>query len=170
MSGIGAHTLVAGIGNIFLTDDGFGVAVANRLSTRTLPCGVRVADFGIRGVHLAYELLDGYDRLILIDAVPMGEPPGTVALIEPDRAGATDGPEEAPVVDAHSMTPDAVLSVLAGLGGSLQQVYVVACQPASLEEGIGLTPGVAAAVEGATDLCCQLLTELSQPAGKGTHS
>ena len=77
--------LVAGIGNIFLGDDGFGVEVAARSAGRAdLPDGVRAEDFGIRGVHLAYELLDGYDALVLIDAVPMGEPPGTVALIEPD--------------------------------------------------------------------------------------
>ena len=83
--------LVAGIGNIFLTDDGFGVEVASRLARQSLPPGVRVADFGIRGVHLAYELLDGYDGLILIDAVPMGEPPGTLAVIEPDADDPGDG-------------------------------------------------------------------------------
>jgi hydrogenase maturation protease len=160
-------TLVAGIGNIFLTDDGFGVEVVNRLSTQTAPPGVRVADFGIRGVHLAYELLDGYDCLILIDAVPMGEPPGTVALIEPDRSQPPCGDDDAPVVDAHSMNPDVVLATLAHLGGSVRRVYVLACQPASLEEGIGLSPPVAAAVEGATDLCRQLLAGLSQPAPKG---
>ena len=81
-----AGVLVAGIGNIFLSDDGFGVEVARPAGgRRPLPAGVRVADFGIRGVHLAYELLDGYDGLVLVDAVPMGEPPGTVAVIEPDR-------------------------------------------------------------------------------------
>ena len=79
--------LVAGIGNIFLADDGFGVEVAQRLRRPALPDGVRVEDFGIRGVHLAYELLDGYDALVLVDAVPMGEPPGTVAVIEPELAG-----------------------------------------------------------------------------------
>ena len=78
-----AHTLVAGIGNLFLSDDAFGVEVSQRLSRRALPDGVRVEDFGIRGIHLAYELLDGYDTLILVDAVPMGEPPGTLAVIEP---------------------------------------------------------------------------------------
>ena len=79
-------TLVAGIGNVFLTDDAFGVEVAHRLTSRALPEGVRVDDFGIRGIHLAYELLEGYDALVLIDAVPMGEPPGTLAVLEPDDA------------------------------------------------------------------------------------
>ena len=85
--GPGMKILVAGIGNIFLGDDGFGVEVAARLRGADLPEGVRVEDFGIRGVHLAYELLDGYDALVMVDAVPMGEPPGTVALIEPDPVG-----------------------------------------------------------------------------------
>jgi hydrogenase maturation protease len=159
--------LVAGIGNIFLSDDGFGVEVVSRLSRQPVPPGVRVADFGIRGVHLAYELLDGNRGLILVDAVPMGEPPGTVALIEPDCGEPGDG-AEAPVVDAHSMSPEVVLATLDRLGGNLEQVYVLACQPASLDEGIGLSPPVAAAVDGAVDLCRQLLNDLSQPAGKGT--
>ena len=92
------RVLVAGIGNIFLGDDGFGVEVADRLAGRTLPDGVQVADFGIRGVHLAYELLDGYDALVLVDAVPMGEPPGTVAIIEPEL--------EPPVATAARPTTD----------------------------------------------------------------
>jgi hydrogenase maturation protease len=163
----GSDLLVAGIGNIFLSDDGFGVEVVDRLSRQPLPPGVRVADFGIRGVHLAYELLDGYAGLILVDAVPMGELPGTVALIEPDR-GQPGHRGEDPIVDAHSMGPDVVLATLERLGGSLERIYVVACQPASLDEGIGLSPPVAAAVDGAVDLCSQLLNDLSQPAGRGT--
>jgi hydrogenase maturation protease len=161
--------LVAGIGNIFLSDDGFGVEVANRLLTVSLPPGVRVAEFGIRGVHLAYELLEGYDALVLVDAVPMGEVPGTLAVIEPERdklSSSADG--EGAVVDAHSMSPDVVLGTLAHLGGTLEQIYVVGCQPGSLEEGIGLTPPVAAAVDGAVDLCAQLVVDIVQPAGKGT--
>ncbi len=81
--------LVAGIGNIFQSDDGFGVEVANRLHGRALPEGVRVEDYGIRGVHLAYELLDGFDALVILDALPMGEPPGTLALLQPDLDAAT---------------------------------------------------------------------------------
>ena len=95
------RVLVAGIGNIFLGDDGFGVEVASRLAARPLPDGVRVEDFGIRGVHLAYELLDGYDVLVLVDAVPIGEAPGTVAVIEPDppsrrRRATTSRPSSTP--------------------------------------------------------------------------
>jgi hydrogenase maturation protease len=159
-------TLVAGIGNIFLGDDGFGVEVADRLSTGPLPPGVRVADFGIRGVHLAYELLEGYDALVLVDAVPMGESPGTVALIEPDLDalarpdGAGDG--EAPTMDAHSMNPAVVLGMLSGLGGRVDRVVVVGCQPANLDEGIGLSPPVAAAVDRAVEAVGEVLLELGR--------
>jgi len=116
--------LVAGVGNIFLGDDGFGVEVARRLTGEKMPAGVRVADFGIRGVHLAYELLEGYDTTILVDAAPRGERPGTVYVIEVDvddpgsgvpseRAG-----EEGALVDAHGMEPDAVFGLLRALGAA----------------------------------------------------
>lgn len=161
--------LVAGIGNIFLSDDGFGVEVAHRLAAEAVPPGVRVVDYGIRGVHLAYELLDGYDGLILVDAVPMGEEPGTVALIKPTSAGDDGGGMGAPVIDAHSMSPDVVLATLSRLGGTVEHIYVVGCQPASLEEGIGLTPPVEQAVGSAVDLCRQLAADMAQPLGKGTR-
>jgi hydrogenase maturation protease len=160
--------LVAGIGNIFLSDDGFGVEVANRLASQPMPAGVRVADFGIRGVHLAYELLEGYDGLVLVDAVPMGETPGTVAVIEPGP-GATPVDGDAPVVDAHSMSPEVVLATLSRLGGAIEHVYVVGCQPASLDEGIGLTEPVAAAVDGAVGLCRQLVADIAHLPGRGTR-
>lgn len=166
------RVLVAGIGNIFLSDDGFGVEVANRVASRSLPPGAQVADFGIRGVHLAYELLEGYDGVILADAVPMKETPGTVAVIEPDEtyirrlAATPDDPE--PAFDAHNMSPELVLSTLSRLGGSVGRMLVVGCQPATVEEGMGLSPPVAAVVDDAVELCLQLVTEIMQPAGKGT--
>lgn len=145
------RVLVAGIGNIFLSDDGFGVEVASRLASRELPVGVKVVDFGIRGVHLAYELLDGYDALILIDAMPLNEPPGTLVMFEPeiDRASRD---EVAPVIEAHSMTPGVVLGMLDGLGGQMARTLVVGCQPATVEEGIGLSPTVAAVLDDAVSL------------------
>jgi hydrogenase maturation protease len=161
------RVLVAGIGNIFQSDDAFGVEVAKRLATRTLPPGARVEDIGIRGVHLAYELLEGYDGLILIDAVPMGEPPGTLALIEPDLDVSGSGADEPTVVDAHTMSPDVVLATLARLGGSVEKIFILGCQPANLGDGMGLTPAVAAAVEGATQMCCQLVSEMVEPVKKG---
>lgn len=161
------RVLVAGIGNIFLGDDGFGVEVANRLATRTTPEGVRVADFGIRGIHLAYELLDGYDALVLVDAMPMGDEPGTLAVIEPGPLPLPeDGDDVAPVLDAHSMSPGVVLSMLAGLQGSVERIVVVGCEPANLDEGIGLSPAVADAVDRAVELCEDVLAELLEPAGK----
>jgi hydrogenase maturation protease len=161
------RVLVAGIGNIFLGDDGFGVEVVSRLKARPVPDGVRVADFGIRGVHLAYELLDGYDVLVLVDAMPMGEAPGTVALIEPDPMPSPEhGDDVAPVVDAHSMNPGVVLGMLAGMGGAVERIVIVGCEPASLDEGIGLSQPVADAVDRAADLCVEVLADLFETAGK----
>jgi hydrogenase maturation protease len=161
--------LIAGIGNIFSSDDGFGVEVANRLAQRTLPPGVRVTEFGIRGVHLAYELLEGYDALILADAVPMGsDAAGTLAVIEADAGGWLPGGVGEVVMDAHTMSPDVVLGLLAHLGGSVPRIVVIGCQPATLEDGIGLSPPVADAVEGAVELCLHVVEEILSPAGKGT--
>ena len=155
-------TLVAGIGNIFLGDDGFGSEVAQRLRARGgLPDGVKVEDFGIRGVHLAYELLEGYDALVLVDALPSGEAPGTVTLFEPDiPQPASQGDDVAPVMDSHSMEPGSVLGMLAQLGGRVDRVLVVGCEPVSLDEGIGLSRPVAGAVDHAVDAVIHLVGEL----------
>jgi hydrogenase maturation protease len=149
---------VAGIGNIFLGDDGFGSEVARRLASRPLGAGTRVVDYGIRGVHLAYELLDGCDTLILVDALARGEPPGTLFVLEPDSAGAGSG---APM-DPHGMHPQAVLDLVAELGGSVRRVLVVGCEPAQVEEGIGLSEPVAAAVDAAVELVQELVQEQVQ--------
>lgn len=150
-------TLVAGIGNVFLSDDAFGVEVAHRLVGRPLPDGVRAEDYGIRGIHLAYELLEGYDALVLVDAVPMGEPPGTLAVIEPEVDAYISDVQEVPIVDAHTMSPDIVLGTLARLGGSVGRVVIIGCQPADLREGMGLSPAVDAVVDDAADLCLEVL-------------
>jgi hydrogenase maturation protease len=137
--------LVAGVGNIFLGDDGFGPEVARRLiDTSPGVDGVRVVDYGIRGMHLAYDLLDGYDALVLVDTVPSAEtanPPGTLRVLEvgPDDLGSGE-------LDAHGMNPVAVLANLEALGGSLPPTYVVGCVPMSLDERIGLSDPVADAV------------------------
>lgn len=151
--------LVAGIGNVFLGDDGFGVEVAARLSRDPAPDGVRIADYGIRGVHLAYELLDGYGALVLVDAMPMGEPPGTLAVLRPDALGETAGEAPSPV-DSHTMHPAAVLAVLSRLGGSIDEVYVVGCEPASVEPGMSLSEPVSAAINPACSLVRELLGDL----------
>jgi hydrogenase maturation protease len=149
-------TLVAGVGNIFLGDDAFGCEVVRALAGRPVPEDVQINDFGIRGVHLAYQLLDGYDLLVLIDAAPRGNAPGTVSLldVELDRIE----PAEGPLVDAHGMEPVSILSMLTSLGGQVARVLVVACEPESVDEGIGLSAVVSAAVPHAVDLVEQIMT------------
>jgi hydrogenase maturation protease len=154
--------LVAGVGNIFLGDDGFGVEVARRLSALDLGPDVKVADFGIRGVHLAYELLDGYEFVILVDATPRGEQPGTLSVIEPDEPEAPD-PDEVPPLDAHGMDPVAVLSLLGVLGGHVERLLVVGCEPAVADEGMDLSPAVAAAIDPAVALVQDLINEHRVP-------
>lgn len=160
-----SRVLVAGIGNVFLADDGFGVEVVRRLPGRGLPAGVDVADYGIRGVHLAYELLNGrHDMLIMVDAVPVDGPPGTLAVIEVDVAamdGAADGTDPAdplapPAVDGHGMNPMAVLRLLRQLGGGVGRVLVVGCRPAVVDEGMELSEPVRAAVPEAVRMVMEL--------------
>lgn len=152
--------LVAGIGNIFLQDDGFGVEVAKRLAGSELPEGVKVADFGIRGVHLAYEMLDGgYDTTILIDAAPRGEAPGTVYLIEPDLDNIDA--QQSASMDAHSMDPQVVFATLKSLGGSPRRVLIVGCEPLVIDDGIGLSEPVGRAVEEAVRLVHSVVDDLA---------
>lgn len=159
-----ARILVAGIGNIFFADDGFGVEVAGRLANATVPEGVKVEDFGIRGVHLAYELLDGYETLILVDALPRGEAPGTVFVLQPDF---DDAPASG-AMDAHTMDPATVLSMLADLGGHVNRVLIVGCEPVCVDEGIGLTAPVADAVDAATRAVLSLIDDALVPAGEAS--
>ncbi|HXC92336.1 MAG TPA: hydrogenase maturation protease [Stellaceae bacterium] len=155
--------LVAGIGNIFHGDDGFGVAVAALLGRRPLPAGVTVKDFGIRGLDLTYALLDGYAAAILVDAAARGEPPGTLYVIEPEVAAAGPAPEDL-LLSPHELDPARVLRLARALGGECRRVVVVACEPASLGDAewgaLGLTPPVAAAVAPAADLVEQLIRQL----------
>lgn len=148
------RVLVAGIGNIFLTDDGFGSEVARRLLSAPLPPHVTVTDYGIRGMHLAYDLLDGYDALVLVDAVPHQAAPGHVVVLAvgPEDIGGGE-------FDTHGMEPTAVLANLGALGGDLPPTYIVGCQPDDVGEGIGLRPAVAAAVEEAVALVTALLDQ-----------
>ncbi|HEV3113661.1 MAG TPA: hydrogenase maturation protease [Candidatus Binataceae bacterium] len=161
--------LVAGVGNIFLGDDGFGVEVARRLGSETFPQGVDVADFGIRGVHLAYQLLEGYDTLILIDAASRGEAPGTIFVIEPDfeQPETLQRTESGFLLDAHGMDPEMVLGILKDLGGKVGRVVIVGCEPADLSERMGLTQAVEHAVGEACTVVCRLIQEevTSKPAG-----
>jgi hydrogenase maturation protease len=162
----GARTLVAGVGNIFLGDDGFGVETVRVLATHQLPAHVEVVDIGVRGVHLAYQLLDGYDTLVLVDATARGGDPGTLYRIEVDSPG--DIAPQGPVLDGHHMSPDAVLALMetlcSGTGGTPPgRTVVVGCEPASLEEGIGLSAPVAAAVPEAVRLIQAIVGEGEEP-------
>ena len=156
------RVLVAGVGNIFLGDDGFGSAVARRLAGTSLPEGVRVADYGTSGMHLAYDLAGGYETAILIDASPRGEAPGTVTVLEVDPAQraelAADGLATSRLFDSHGMQPDLVLGVLDMLGGEARRILVVCCEPASTGYGMELSEPVAAAVGEAARIVTDLVT------------
>jgi hydrogenase maturation protease len=155
--------LVAGIGNVFLADDGFGVEVARRLAQRELPGGVKVSDFGIRGMDLAYELQEDYDAAILIDAVPRGQRAGTLYVIEPDLVSDDSA------LDAHSMDPVRVLALARTLGSLPPRVLVLGCEPGtdmSIEDEelvMELSRPVAAAIEPAVELAESLLEDLLHP-------
>jgi hydrogenase maturation protease len=158
-----ARILIAGIGNIFLGDDGFGVEVAKRLSVRELPAGIRVVDFGIRGFDLAYALQDGYETTILVDACPHGQAPGTVSLIEPDLS-KLDEPQQG-IIETHGMNPLNVLRMATAMGNGLRKVLLIGCEPATLggEEGhIGLSGPVEAAVDEAVQMIVSLAGKLLQ--------
>ncbi|MFO7156842.1 MAG: hydrogenase maturation protease [Pseudomonadota bacterium] len=142
--------LVAGVGNVFRGDDGFGPEVVRKLSGRVLPAGTRVEDFGIRGIHLAYELLEPIDLLIVVDAVSRDGKPGTLYLIEAETEG------EIASAGLHGMDLPSVFAFVRGMGGRVPRTYVVGCQPADLSERMGLSPAVRAAVEPATSWVCEI--------------
>jgi hydrogenase maturation protease len=165
-----SRMLVAGVGNIFLGDDGFGVEVARRLATEDLPGWVRVADYGISGLHLAYDLADGYETTILVDATSRGDDPGTVYVIELDHSKlpglAADSPGTGQLFDAHGMQPDVLFGVLGMLGAEAGRVLLVGCEPASVDYGIGLSPPVTAAVGEAV----RVVKDLIAAAGGGQRT
>jgi hydrogenase maturation protease len=158
---LGDRILVAGIGNIFLGDDAFGVEVVRELISSGLPEAVNVVDFGIRGYDLAYAIMDGYAATILVDATARGNPPGTLYLIEPDQAELSK--LEAEVPDGHSLGPIQVLRLVQSLGGEIARLYLVGCEPAVLEteDGqIALSDPVEAAVPQAVDMIRTLINDI----------
>jgi hydrogenase maturation protease len=160
--------LVAGIGNIFWGDDAFGVEVARRLSERTLPAGVKVVDFGIRGFDLAYALLADFDAAILLDVVRRGGAPGTLYVIEPEIDTGAEANPTAARVETHGMDPVRALRLVAALGGELQKLRLVGCEPARLgtddEMSMGLSEEVASAVDPATRLVEELVASMQEEA------
>jgi hydrogenase maturation protease len=148
------RTLVAGVGNVFFGDDGFGCEVARRLASARLPTDAAVVDFGIRGVHLAFALSSGYDRAVIVDAVARGGRPGTLYVIEPDRDGSVTA-----LTDAHGIDVESVLAMAQRLGAAPGRVVIVGCEAGDLEEGMGLSAAVASAVEPAIALIQSLLRD-----------
>jgi hydrogenase maturation protease len=151
------RVLVAGIGNLFFGDDGFGVEVARTFSG-PLPAGARVADFGIRALHLAYELLAPLDLLVIVDCVSRGGTPGTLYVIEPEHDVAATA-----VADAHGMNLPVVFAMLRELGGALPRTLVVGCEPENIESGVGLSPSVTRSIPSAIELVRELITSQQEP-------
>jgi hydrogenase maturation protease len=153
------RTLVAGVGNVFQRDDAFGVEVVTLLAGRSWPPSVTIADFGIRGVHLVYELLDGCDLFVLIDAAQRGCEPGTVTVleVEPEHRPAVTG-----VMDAHGLAPDQVFAMLDSMGSRPGRCLVVACEPADVSPGMGLSDQVRAALPAAVHAVEGILDQIKR--------
>ena len=161
---MGKRVLIAGIGNVFLGDDGFGVEVVKRLAGRELPEGVEVKDFGIRGMDLAYALQDGYELVVFVDATPRGGEPGTIYLIEPE---VEDDGEV--TLDTHGMAPVKVIKLSRALGARPNRTLVVGCEPRVVLGGedydemlMELSEPVRVAVDEAVKLVESLVEEISE--------
>jgi hydrogenase maturation protease len=161
------HILIAGIGNIFFGDDGFGVEVAQRLISRKVRPyseNVQVIDFGIRGIDLAYTLLDGYDALVLVDAVPRGGPVGTLYLIEPDLGTHQAANAGMTALDGHSMDPVKVLAFARTIGAPPIRTLLVGCEPSAIDEEMqmGLSEQVRGAVGAAIKMIDTVIEDLNK--------
>ncbi len=155
------QVLVAGVGNAWMRDDGFGGEVAKALSDRELPAGVQVMDFGSGGLDLAYEVMRGYDALILIDVSRQGEPPGTLYVMEAKPEDVEGGIEDGEMIDPHGMDPQTVLRFVKYVGGWPGRVFVVACEPQVVDDvGFGLSDPVKASVAKAVDVVLETIDEL----------
>jgi hydrogenase maturation protease len=153
--------LVAGVGNAWLQDDAFGGECARRLEARGVPSGVTVMDFGTGGLDLAYEVMRGYDALVLIDASRQGQEPGTLYVLEPEMSEFEGAIEDGDAINPHSMDPASMLRFVSAIGGFSGKVVIIGCEPGEVDEvGLGLTPPVEAAVERALALVGETLVEL----------
>jgi hydrogenase maturation protease len=153
--------LVAGVGNAWLQDDAFGGECARRLEARGVPSGVTVMDFGTGGLDLAYEIMRGYDALVLLDASRQGGEPGTLYVLEPSMEELAGPIEDGDVINPHGMDPQTVLRFVAAIGGFSGRVVVIGCEPGEVDDvGVGLTPAMAGAVERALEVVSETLEEL----------
>ena len=155
--------LIACVGNIFLGDDAFGVEVAHRLQSVNMPEGVRVVDFGIRGLDLTYALMDSYETVILVDAVPRGGMPGTLYVLELPR-GEVATPREGMLVEGHNLDPARVLQLVSTLGAPAARLILVGCEPCPVDDsedfGAEMSQPVRAAVDSAVPLIVSLVARL----------
>ena len=181
--------LVAGIGNIFFGDDAFGVEVAQRLARRPLPEEVRVVDFGIRGLDLTYALLDGYEAVILVDALPRGGEPGTLYVLEP-QCGNSASDNTSAALEMHRLDPVKVLRLATAMGAKVERLLLVGCEPVPTDpltlpsppgggEGWGegeMTDGLSSAVRSAVARAIPLIESLidrllrGEPVETNAHS
>jgi hydrogenase maturation protease len=152
---------VAGVGNAWLRDDGFGGEVARRLEERELPEGVAVMDAGTGGLDLAYEVMHGYDALVILDVSRQGGEPGTLYVMEADEESVDGKIEDGEVINPHGMDPQTMLRFVKSIGAWPGKVVVIACEPADVEEmGWGLSEQVKEAVDRAVELVAQTVDEL----------
>jgi hydrogenase maturation protease len=156
------RVLIAGIGNAWQRDDGFGSEVARRIEQRELPEGVAVIDFGTGGLDLAYQAMYGYDAILMIDISRQGGEPGTLYVMEVDEDEVAAGAvEDGEVLNPHGMDPETVLRFIKITGSWPGKVVIVACEPQTIEEmGMGLSPVVEEAVERAVTLVIETAAEL----------
>jgi hydrogenase maturation protease len=153
--------LIAGVGNSWLRDDGFGGEVARRLSELELPAGVSVMDAGTGGLDLAYEVMRGYDALVILDVSPQGGAPGTLYVMEPDEEAVPGGIEDGDVINPHAMDPQTVLRFVKSVGAWPGKVVIIACEPEQVSEmGWGLSERVQGAVQRAVTLVLETVDEL----------
>jgi hydrogenase maturation protease len=163
--------LVAGVGNSWLRDDGFGGEVARRLSDREMPSGVAVMDAGTGGLDLAYEVMRGYDALVIVDVSQQGGEPGTLYVMEPDEASVDGNIADGEAINPHGMDPKTVLRFVKSIGAWPGRVVVVACEPADVSDlGFGLSEQVQAALDRAVELVVETVDELRGAAMSATEA
>ncbi len=153
------HTLVAGFGNVLRGDDGFGVEVLRHIAADAeLAAAVDLVDVGTGGIRLVQALMDGYARLIIIDAATRGLPPGTVSAFGVESLPAASD------VDMHTAVPVQALGLAAALGALPREVLMVACEPERLNDlTLELSPAVRAAIGDAVERVRALVLPAAPP-------
>lgn len=155
------RVMIAGIGNMFMKDDGFGSAVIKKMLNKNFPPGVEVKDFGTGGLKLAYDLMKGYDALILLDASQRGEKAGTLYVIQPDEKEFSGDLQEGGPIDPHGADPVMVLRFVKAIGSWPGQVSIVACEPETIEDfEMGLSDKVIASLDKAVELVDEIVNQI----------